>query len=124
MQMVVTSFESVAGLSAAAPYISVALRTVTRHFRCLKQVISEQLGHIGRTLGEDLSSPTGGTTSSMKCDVSTSGLKLIEHQKQKSCGSSMIFFEPQQPVWRPQRGLPERAVAVLRAWLFDHFLHP
>ncbi|CAI8612713.1 unnamed protein product [Vicia faba] len=30
----------------------------------------------------------------------------------------------QQPVWRPQRGLPERAVSVLRAWLFEHFLHP
>ncbi|XP_027767846.1 BEL1-like homeodomain protein 9 [Solanum pennellii] len=27
-------------------------------------------------------------------------------------------------VWRPQRGLPERAVTLLRAWLFDHFLHP
>ncbi|XP_057809258.1 BEL1-like homeodomain protein 1 isoform X2 [Salvia miltiorrhiza] len=26
--------------------------------------------------------------------------------------------------WRPQRGLPERAVSVLRAWLFQHFLHP
>ena len=29
-----------------------------------------------------------------------------------------------QQSWRPQRGLPERAVAVLRAWLFEHFLHP
>ncbi|XP_022971235.1 BEL1-like homeodomain protein 9 isoform X2 [Cucurbita maxima] len=29
-----------------------------------------------------------------------------------------------QPVWRPQRGLPEQAVTVLRGWLFDHFLHP
>ncbi|KAJ6309724.1 hypothetical protein OIU76_014624 [Salix suchowensis] len=26
--------------------------------------------------------------------------------------------------WRPRRGLPERAVSVLRAWLFEHFLHP
>lgn len=26
--------------------------------------------------------------------------------------------------WRPQRGLPERAVSLLRAWLFQHFLHP
>ncbi|KAJ6804422.1 homeobox protein BEL1-like protein [Iris pallida] len=26
--------------------------------------------------------------------------------------------------WRPQRGLPERSVTVLRAWLFEHFLHP
>ncbi|GMI64637.1 hypothetical protein HRI_000133000 [Hibiscus trionum] len=26
--------------------------------------------------------------------------------------------------WRPQRGLPERSVSVLGAWLFEHFLHP
>ncbi|KAL1566107.1 BEL1-like homeodomain protein 1 [Salvia divinorum] len=26
--------------------------------------------------------------------------------------------------WRPQRGLPEKSVYVLRAWLFQHFLHP
>ncbi|RZC49990.1 hypothetical protein C5167_018414 [Papaver somniferum] len=26
--------------------------------------------------------------------------------------------------WRPQRGLPERSVSVLRAWLFQNFLHP
>lgn len=29
-----------------------------------------------------------------------------------------------QEAWRPQRGLPERSVNVLRAWLFEHFLHP
>ncbi|KAM0896772.1 hypothetical protein ACQ4PT_022989 [Festuca glaucescens] len=26
--------------------------------------------------------------------------------------------------WRPQRGLPERSVSVLKAWLFENFLHP
>ncbi|BBN20333.1 protein MpBELL1 [Marchantia polymorpha subsp. ruderalis] len=26
--------------------------------------------------------------------------------------------------WRPQRGLPDRAVSVLKAWLFTNFLHP
>ncbi|KAK4422233.1 Homeobox protein A [Sesamum alatum] len=26
--------------------------------------------------------------------------------------------------WRPQRGLPERSVSVLRAWMFQNFLHP
>ncbi|KAK4255122.1 hypothetical protein QN277_008159 [Acacia crassicarpa] len=32
--------------------------------------------------------------------------------------------EYQQLAWRPQqKGLPERAVSVLRAWLFDHFLN-
>lgn len=28
------------------------------------------------------------------------------------------------PLWRPQRGLPERSVSVLRAWMFQNFLHP
>ncbi|XP_073303794.1 homeobox protein ATH1-like isoform X2 [Primulina huaijiensis] len=27
-------------------------------------------------------------------------------------------------LWRPQRGLPERSVSVLRAWMFQNFLHP
>ncbi|GAU36968.1 hypothetical protein TSUD_57460 [Trifolium subterraneum] len=47
-------------------------------------------------------------------------------QKNKSGGNSNVdFVEPQQQhVWRPQRGLPERSVAILKAWLFEHFLHP
>ncbi|KAF5444780.1 hypothetical protein F2P56_033884 [Juglans regia] len=27
-------------------------------------------------------------------------------------------------IWRPQRGLPERSVSILRAWMFQNFLHP
>ncbi|KAA8544083.1 hypothetical protein F0562_021740 [Nyssa sinensis] len=125
MQMVVSSFESVAGLTAATPYISLALRTVSSQFRCLKNAISDQLRHTRKALGEDLSSPTAGTSSN-KADPSTARLKLIEHsfQKHKSGGGNLGFFEPQQHIWRPQRGLPERSVAVLRAWLFEHFLHP
>lgn len=126
MQMVVSSFESVAGLSAATPYISMALKTVLRHFRCLKNAISDQLRHMGKAVTGDLPSPTAGTRSNRKADASNSPLKFSDHgfQKQNSGGSNLIFFEPQLPIWRPQRGLPERAVAVLRAWLFDHFLHP
>jgi len=30
----------------------------------------------------------------------------------------------EQEAWRPQRGLPERSVNILRSWLFEHFLHP
>ena len=26
--------------------------------------------------------------------------------------------------WRPQRGLPEKSVSVLKAWMFENFLHP
>lgn len=125
MQMVVSSFESVAGLTAATPFISQALKTVARHFRCIRNAISDQLKNVRKALGEDLASPTTGTSSS-KGDICTSRLKLMDQtfQKQKVVGGNVGFFEPQQHVWRPQRGLPERAVAILRAWLFDHFLHP
>ncbi|XP_073000430.1 uncharacterized protein [Typha latifolia] len=30
----------------------------------------------------------------------------------------------EQQSWRPQRGLPEKSVSVLRAWMFQNFLHP
>lgn len=127
MQMVVSSFESVAGLSSATPYISVALKAVARHFRCLKSAISDQLTHTRKALGEDLPSPTTGSSSKGGDHaVSTVRLKYMEQsfQKHKSGGANMAFPEPQQHIWRPQRGLPERSVAILRAWLFEHFLHP
>ncbi|KAG0503491.1 hypothetical protein HPP92_003563 [Vanilla planifolia] len=54
-------------------------------------------------------------------------------KKDRSFESS-YFFEKQwalqqlkrseQPSWRPQRGLPEKSVSVLRAWMFQNFLHP
>lgn len=30
----------------------------------------------------------------------------------------------EQQCWRPQRGLPEKSVAVLKAWMFENFLRP
>lgn len=30
----------------------------------------------------------------------------------------------EQQSWRPQRGLPEKSVSVLRSWMFKNFLHP
>ncbi|PKA48440.1 BEL1-like homeodomain protein 8 [Apostasia shenzhenica] len=125
MQMVVSSFESVAGLSSVTPYTSLALKAVSKHFRCLKTVISDQLRHVCNVLGDKLmpSSP-----SSNKSDNST--LQKLKHfdpsfRRQKTGrASSLSFSDSSHPVWRPQRGLPESAVSVLRAWLFDHFLHP
>lgn len=122
MHMVVSSFESVAGLSAATPYILLALKTISRSFYSIKSSISDQLRNIRKTLGQELLSHAGRS----KGDRVSSSLKLADHplEKQRAIGSGMGFLDPQPQVWRPQRGLPERAVAVLRAWLFDHFLHP
>lgn len=123
--MVASSFESVAGLSSAMPYISFALKTVSRNFRSLKHAISDQLKHVTKALGDDLYS-TNTVASCSRGDTSMSRLRYVEQgfQKHKSGGANVGFLEPQQHIWRPQRGLPERSVAILRAWLFEHFLHP
>ncbi|XP_050368641.1 BEL1-like homeodomain protein 8 [Argentina anserina] len=129
MEMVVCSFESVSGLSSATPYISLALNTVSRHFKCLTGSIKDQLKHISKALGEDYSSANIASTtgSNSKSDKAVGKLKYmgLGLQKRKSVGGVDAGFpEPQQHIWRPQRGLPDRSVAILRAWLFDHFLHP
>ncbi|XP_010940614.1 uncharacterized protein [Elaeis guineensis] len=123
VQMVVSAFESVAGLSSATPYASLALKTVSKNFRCMRNAISDQLRRISKGLGEEfMSSPS----SSRGETITTPKFKHINQSfpEQKAGENSLGFMGQNQPVWRPQRGLPERAVAVLRAWLFDHFLHP
>lgn len=123
MQMVMSAFESVPGLGNATPYISRSLKAISRHFRCLKNAIADQLKHIKRALGEDLSSPT----SFLKGDSSSSSsLRYDQNFAKAKAGAvgGIGHLGHQTHVWRPQRGLPERAVSVLRAWLFDHFLHP
>ncbi|KAL9322749.1 hypothetical protein ACSQ67_010802 [Phaseolus vulgaris] len=125
MQMVISSFESVAGLSSATPYISMALKSVSKHFRCLKNSISDQLKLISEALGEDVSIPSSSTGS--KADTTMARIRCSMDQsflRNKSGKGTTDHLDPQQHVWRPQRGLPERAVAILKAWLFEHFLHP
>lgn len=125
MQMVASSFESVAGLSAATPYVTVALKTVSGNFRCLKHAIVDQLKQVTKAVGDDLFSRNTVAVGS-KVDTSASRLIYMDQsiQTNKSGGVNVGYHEPQQHIWRPQRGLPERSVAVLRAWLFEHFLHP
>ncbi|QCE09363.1 BEL1-like homeodomain protein 9 [Vigna unguiculata] len=126
MQMVISSFESVAGLGSATPYISMALKSVSKHFRCLKNSISDQLKLMSEALGEDVSKPS--CSSGSKADTTMARIRCSMDQsflKNKSGrGGTTDLLDPQQHVWRPQRGLPERAVAILKAWLFEHFLHP
>lgn len=124
--MVVSSFESVAGLSAATPYVSLALKTISKNFRSLKNTILIQLKHVTKSMGEDMLSSPSGTTTSKVGDTNSTRLKYADFsfQRHKPGGSNVGYPDPQQHVWRPQRGLPERSVAILRAWLFEHFLHP
>lgn len=113
MQNIVTSFESVAGLSNAAPYTSFALKAMCKHFQSLKNAITDQLRFSSKSHGEG---------SFKKDELLWSGSSDTWFNGQRAAHKPAL--PEHQPVWRPQRGLPERAVSFLRAWLYDHFLHP
>ncbi|CAN7015893.1 unnamed protein product [Brassica rapa subsp. trilocularis] len=111
MQIVVSSFDVIAGYGAAKPYTALALQTISRHFRSLRDAISGQIVVTRKCLGEQDGSDGKGVGT-------ISRLKYVDQHLRQQRG----FMQPQ--AWRPQRGLPENSVLVLRAWLFEHFLHP
>lgn len=119
MQMVVNSFDLVMGLGAAIPYTSLAQKAMSRHFRCLKDAIQARLKHSCERLGEK----AGVLGAAGLTKGETPRLKQLEQSlRQQRAFHQMGMME--QEAWRPQRGLPERSVNILRAWLFEHFLHP
>ncbi|KAL5218981.1 hypothetical protein ABZP36_019665 [Zizania latifolia] len=118
MQMVVNFFESVMGFGAATPYTALAQKAMSRHFRRLKDSIAGQLRHTGELLGEKDAGTSSGLTRGH-----TPRLRAIDQSlRQQRAFHHMGMME--QEAWRPQRGLPERSVNILRSWLFEHFLHP
>ncbi|XP_043712825.1 BEL1-like homeodomain protein 6 isoform X2 [Telopea speciosissima] len=116
MQIVVSSFDVIAGCGAARPYTALALQTISRHFRCLHDAISGQIRATRKNLGEQDSS-----TNSR--GVGISRLRYVDQQLKQQRALQQLGMM-QQHAWRPQRGLPESSVSILRAWLFEHFLHP
>ncbi|GAU15683.1 hypothetical protein TSUD_109400 [Trifolium subterraneum] len=126
MQMVFASFESVAGLNSATPYITLALKSVSKHFKGLNNAISNQLKLISEVLQDDPSIPATANSSKL-IDTNVTNLRCMDQSLQNNKpekGPAGFHDQQLQHVWRPQRGFPERAVAILRAWLFEHFLHP
>ncbi|XP_061343491.1 BEL1-like homeodomain protein 9 [Gastrolobium bilobum] len=103
MQSVVESFQKVAGLGNATPYISFGMKTISKHFGCLKHAIYDQLQFTSKT------TPA----------ANNSGEKEIFKYS-----TFLSIPHPVQPILRSQRGLPDHAVALLKRWLFEHFLHP
>jgi hypothetical protein len=114
MEVVVSSFEQAAGLGSARTYTALALQTISKQFRCLKDAITGQIKATNKSLGEE--DCFGGK-------IEGSRLKYVDHQLRQQRALQQLGMI-QHNAWRPQRGLPERSVSVLRAWLFEHFLHP
>jgi len=120
MRSVAGGFEAVAGERAAAAYTALASRTISRHFRSLRDGIVAQLQAARKALGEnkdDVSSVPGMTRGD------TPRLRVLDQCIRQHKALTQAGMPETHP-WRPQRGLPERAVTILRAWLFEHFLHP
>ncbi|EPS74374.1 hypothetical protein M569_00381 [Genlisea aurea] len=114
MQIVVAWFEQAAGIGSAKTYTALALQTISKQFRCLKDAILEQIRSVSKTLGED---------ENLEGKIEGSRLKYVDNQIRQQRALQQLGMI-QNNAWRPQRGLPERSVSVLRAWLFEHFLHP
>ncbi|KAE8708281.1 BEL1-like homeodomain protein 4 [Hibiscus syriacus] len=116
MKTVVSSFEAVAGTGAASVYSALASKAMSRHFRCLRDGIVSQIQATRKAMGEkDPVAP--GTTKG-----ETPRLRVLDQALRQQRAFQQMSMESHP--WRPQRGLPERSVSVLRAWLFEHFLHP
>ncbi|CAA3019501.1 BEL1-like homeodomain protein 3 [Olea europaea var. sylvestris] len=114
MQVLVSSFEMVVGRGAAQPYTTLARRTISRQFRCLRDAIKRHIQVTQKVLGEqDVTSHGQGVLSR---------LRFVDQQLRQQKALQQFGMTGQS--WRPQRGLPENAVSVLRSWLFEHFLHP
>ncbi|XVF13081.1 hypothetical protein REPUB_Repub08aG0177200 [Reevesia pubescens] len=117
MKAVVSSFEAVAGTGAASAYSALASKAMSRHFRCLRDGIVSQIQATRKAMGEkDPVAP--GTTKG-----ETPRLRILDQTLRQQRAFQQMSMLESHP-WRPQRGLPERSVSVLRAWLFEHFLHP
>lgn len=108
------SFETVAGFSNAAPFAAMALRAMAKHFKCLKGMIQSQLRNTVKVAA---------AKDGLSKDITVFGLTGGGAAALQRATAITAFGQPHN-IWRPQRGLPERAVSVLRAWLFEHFLHP
>ncbi|GAA0141670.1 homeodomain transcription factor [Lithospermum erythrorhizon] len=114
--VLVSSFDIVAGTGAAKPYTALALQTISRQFRRLRDAIKEQNEITQRSLGEECEAVNN--------SLGTRLPRLRNLDQKLRQQRSLQQFGILRQAWRPQKGLPETAVSILRAWLFEHFLNP
>ncbi|GFZ16229.1 homeobox protein ATH1 [Actinidia rufa] len=86
-----------------------ALQTISSLYKSLRERISNEILTMGGFFnrGNNWEEERSFETSFIQKQWALQQLRRKDHQ-----------------LWRPQRGLPERSVSVLRAWMFQNFLHP
>ncbi|CAN6722286.1 unnamed protein product [Malus baccata var. baccata] len=115
LQAVVSFFDKVAGNGAAGPYTALALQAISRQFRSLRDAIKGQIQVTRKRLGEQDNSSDGQGSVIPR-------LRYVDQQLRQQRAFQQLGGL--HHAWRPQRGLPESSVSILRAWLFEHFLLP
>ncbi|KAK7283518.1 hypothetical protein RIF29_13086 [Crotalaria pallida] len=106
MQIVVSSFDGIAGCGASNSYTTLALQTISCHFRCLRDAITDQINTVQRNLGEqDASGNNKG--------IGISRLRYVDRQIRQQRALQQLGMA--QHACRLQRGLPESSVSILRA---------
>ncbi|KAF9589460.1 hypothetical protein IFM89_023875 [Coptis chinensis] len=115
MEELVSSFEVAAGLGPAKSYTALALQAMSRHFCSLREAIITPIRLAKGQSSQDLPRPHSGLSQLSLFDQGTrrNGASLQE----------LEMIRNQRQSWRPTRGLPETSDGILRAWLFEHFLH-
>ncbi|CAD5183933.1 unnamed protein product [Musa acuminata subsp. malaccensis] len=109
IQNVITSFICISQSGTSETHARFALRTISALYKSLRKRITSQILFISQ-------------------QPSTEPMK----EKERSFESSLLqkqwalqqLRKSDHQSWRPQRGLPEKSVSVLRAWMFENFLHP
>ncbi|KAK8962018.1 BEL1-like homeodomain protein 11 [Platanthera guangdongensis] len=101
MDELVSSFEAVGGVGSAAAYTTLTSQAMSKHFSNLGEAIITHIESLREAFSKD----------------------VPRNHKQVESLQHLGMIRVRQ-IWRPLRGLPEDSVMVLRAWLFEHFLHP
>ncbi|CAO2835659.1 unnamed protein product [Amaranthus hypochondriacus] len=117
MEDLISSFEVIAGEGASKCYTALALQAMSRHFCSLRDAIVTQIKVARKKLSPDLPKIGSALTHLTLFDRENTNTRMSLQQIGLIQGAH-------RPAWRPIRGLPETSVAILRAWLFEHFLHP
>lgn len=110
MEDLVHSFEDIAGLGAGKSYTALALLAMSKHFCRLRNSILAQIQVTKQKIVKDMP----------KMSSRLSQLSLLDQEARQN----RTIMHNSVQAWRPLRGLPETSVTILRAWLFEHFLHP
>ncbi|XP_010471654.1 PREDICTED: BEL1-like homeodomain protein 11 [Camelina sativa] len=118
LEQVIAAFEEIAGEGSSKVYTGLALQAMTRHFGSLEEAIISQLNSVRRRFINSHQDVPKIISSGL------SQLSLFDGNTSSSLQRLGLVQGPQRHAWKPIRGLPETSVAILRAWLFQHFLHP